>query len=82
MLSLYTLPSPSSFISQVGSWSLPMTDELLPLVWLAIGITLALGIFTAVLSFLDDIAWKKKLTKWEADIARLEKESEEWHKRH
>lgn len=41
MLSLVTLPDPSTFLTSVSNWSSPFFDDLLPIAYLAIGFPLA-----------------------------------------
>jgi len=41
MLSLINLPTPSEFFSSVGQWSSAFFDELKPILYYVVGITLA-----------------------------------------
>jgi predicted permease len=41
MFSLINLPTPSEFFSQVGSWSTAFFDELKPVLYFIVGISLA-----------------------------------------
>jgi hypothetical protein len=47
MFALINLPSPSEFFSQVGAWSTAFFDELKPVLYLVVGIFLA--VFFAIL---------------------------------
>jgi len=44
MLALVTMPDATTFLTAVGAWSAPVITDLLPIVYYAIGITLAFAV--------------------------------------